>query len=366
MEIRIAIINILQAINNEYGTNEFLNRLHKLLGIDLIILKDKKLTITFTNNSITIIESKTNPIYEITMCEEYHTLTKTFVGYKTIHSYDDTNNLFRRTAIFKTNSGEYLSLDEFDDERFKSRRIIKTSTDDKELINGNFEKEQLVYYKPTITQEFNHFNNSISKVINLPNNLAVYHRRQLSKIPSKSLDYVESATSINTPTLVFIGRRISKNELLIPSLKTPAPNIYIIGRETVEEKEHNYQIQIIKRDKFLIYRIADEKITENRLFSDSSSHLTMRDLKILISYTEKYISKPYTNRIIEELTNILVQLEILYNKRTKDIDFFDLKFGMIDSFDQLAFDIYLNLEQYVSEVDKLINENQTPPILKKK
>ena len=86
--IRINLIPIFMAINNEYGTDELIKRLKNILNIDISELLNIPKTIRFTNNSVEITNSSTNVKHTITISDEYYMYRKDFSSYFTIKYYD--------------------------------------------------------------------------------------------------------------------------------------------------------------------------------------------------------------------------------------------------------------------------------------
>lgn len=375
MTIKIDIIRILQAVESEYGTNELLNRIYKVFNINLLHLLDKNLQVTYQKQCITICEKDKMPIYKLELYNEYYALIKIYNGYKTSHYYDSNNCLFRKTASFDSKDNGVIVLDEFDDERFKSRRIIKTTKDDVELLNGEYEKEQLKYYQPPITEEYNHLEDETQKVIKVPGNMYTYFNRKVKNVIS--LDYnngfIESSCSINKPNIAFLGRTRNPNELLINSLKTPVANIQIRGRIHNEEILL-YSVQILKIGNILSIHISTNTLKNSspkeeifNLISKTIKSISSEDIDLLLEYLSRFTYLPFINDLKQELLKIKNKIMVSNQKNIKDIDFFDLKFALFDDFEHLAFDMYENLGYYEEMITKLLSKNtgETPPSLKK-
>ncbi len=369
--IKIDIISILRAVEKEYGTDGLLKRIKKIWNIDLTSLLEQEINISYTYNSITITTSDYFPIYTIELHEDYHVFIKKFSSYETTHFFDNDNNIFRKTAIFETKDNNYIALDEMDDERFKSRRILKTNMKDETLNDCLFEKEKLTFYKPHIEQNYINQGSSIRKVITLPNNIATYHRTISGKVPEVSLS-VESSSSINTPSIIFVGRN-KYSELLLKTLKLDIPNIQIHGKKKVTQKIESFKVIIRKYGRYLLINITEkDSVTgkeyeeEYNLISNTQGALTPEDIDALINYITKYIKKSFNQEILEELRLIKEELLTSLKKKLKTPDFLDLKFSLIDDFEHLAFDIYENLDLYDEKIGELSNTSQKePPLIKR-
>ena len=204
--IRINLIPIFMAINNEYGTDELIKRLKNILNIDMSELLNIPKTIRFTNNSVEITNSSTNVKHTITISDEYYMYRKDFPSYFTIKYYDLSKIEMRHLAAFKTSDNELLVIDEINEENISNRRITKTTIEDTDFINGTFEKEELHYPKENTHERYQYTedllcNKKVSKQIDMPNNLYTYSFRSTidSVSISYSTGYIESSSSINRP-----------------------------------------------------------------------------------------------------------------------------------------------------------------------
>lgn len=375
MEIKIDIIRILQAVEAEYGQNGLLDRIFKLFNIDLLHLKDEDLEIDYNKGIIVINKVGELPIYKIEVYDEYYTFLKIYSDYTSMHYYDNNRCLFRKTMSFNIANDEILVLDELDDERFKSRRIIKTHKDDIDLNNGTFEKEQLNYYYPPITEEYKSTANETSKVVKVPGNVYVYSNHQIENATTRQYTegFIETSCSINKPNIAFLGRTRNPQELLVSTIKTPAPNILIRGRIQSEEI-FLYSVQIIKVNNIITFNLTTSNLLDRKsqddsfhVFSESFNTLTPADLDLLIESITNFVKKPFASELKRELEAIKKQLLISSHKIIRDVDFFDFKFAMFDDFEHLAFDIYENHSSYEAAINRLLNNQpgDIPPVLKK-
>lgn len=382
--IRINLIPIFMAINNEYGTDELIKRLKNILNIDMSELLNIPKTIRFTNNSVEITNSSTNVKHTITISDEYYMYRKDFSSYFTIKYYDLSKIEMRHLAAFKTSDNELLVIDEINEENISNRRITKTTIEDTDFINGTFEKEELHYPKENTHERYQYTedllcNKKVSKQIDMPNNLYTYSFRSTidSVSVSYSTGYIESSSSINRPQLPIAGRIRNNNELLISSIRTPVPNILIRGRNVIPGEEIDidlYNIYIYKVEdniqivysSFLIPSNTNTK-EEFHLTSKTSGKITTDDIDTIIEFISKNLDSNVLHEIKQELLGIRKQILIKNKQSTRDFDFFDSRFLLFNQFEYLVFDVYENLSYYETMINKTINPNNgdKPPTLKK-
>lgn len=382
--IRINLIPIFMAINNEYGTDELIKRLKNILNIDMSELLNIPKTIRFTNNSVEITNSSTNVKHTITISDEYYMYRKDFPSYFTIKYYDLSKIEMRHLAAFKTSDNELLVIDEINEENISNRRITKTTIEDTDFINGTFEKEELHYPKENTHERYQYTedllcNKKVSKQIDMPNNLYTYSFCSTidSVSVSYSTGYIESSSSINRPQLPIAGRIRNNNELLISSIRTPVPNILIRGRNVIPGEEIDidlYNIYIYKVEdniqivysSFLIPSNTNTK-EEFHLTSKTSGKITTDDIDTIIEFISKNLDSNVLHEIKQELLGIRKQILIKNKQSTRDFDFFDSRFLLFNQFEYLVFDVYENLPYYETMINKTINPNNgdKPPTLRK-
>ena len=382
--IRINLIPIFMAINNEYGTDELIKRLKNILNIDMSELLNIPKIIRFTNNSVEITNSSTNVKHTITISDEYYMYRKDFSSYFTIKYYDLSKIEMRHLAAFKTSDNELLVIDEINEENISNRRITKTTIEDKDFINGTFEKEELHYPKENTHERYQYTedllcNKKVSKQIDMPNNLYTYSFRSTidSVSVSYSTGYIESSSSINRPQLPIAGRIRNNNELLISSIRTPVPNILIRGRNVIPGEEIDidlYNIYIYKVEdniqivysSFLIPSNTNTK-EEFHLTSKTSGKITTDDIDTIIEFIFQNLDSNVLHEIKQELLGIRKQILIKNKQSTRDFDFFDSRFLLFNQFEYLVFDVYENLPYYETMINKTINPNNgdKPPTLRK-
>lgn len=373
MNISVNIIAILKAINLEYGNNELIKRLSRILNIDLLFLIDKDIEIIFNKKNLRIISE--NTIYQITFYSEYYLLTKKENNYLIRHFYDFTGNIFRKTAIFYQSNDDPIILDEINDQQLKNRRLLKTAETNLDLLNAYYEKEISSLINAKVNERYLFKKGQTEKEITTPNHLCTYTSKLLKSSCqiTNQQGILEVSSSINYFPPQFLGRIRNRYELLVESVKNKFPNILI--RENIFQdnllttheintfKLSNIILIILKKTNPFTKSFEEEKIA---IKSSSNNYITIQDINILISYIKNNINIPFTSDIIIELIKIKNQILAHHKKRLKDIDIFDFKFNSYPRFEDLAFDIYSNLSYYNNKINNFLNPpTEKPPILKK-
>lgn len=382
--IKINLIPILIAINNEYGTNELIRRLKNILNIDMTELLNQSLDFKATKNSIIITNTTTGVKHTIEFDTECYTYRKDFEKYFTIKYYDFSKIEVRRLAAFQTSDDELLVVDEINEEDIVNRRITKTTNDDKDFIKGSFEKEELFYRKHNIRERYKYTedllcNKKVSKQIEMPNNLYTYSFRSTTNAASNvyQYGYIESSTSIDKPQILVAGRIRDNNELLISSIKTPVPNILIRGRNVISTKEIAIElynicfykmgdtIQIILSSTILPSYIQSKE--EFHLSSETLGKITPEDIDLMLEFISNHQNFNIAHEVKQELQDIKQQILIKNKEKIRDFDFFDSRFLIFNQFEYLVFDIYENLPYYEQMINKSItpDKEENPPTLKK-
>ncbi len=373
-------IIILYAIYQEYGLSTFLKRIKKIYNIDIPFSVNA--TIMFLPESIIIQEDDIK--YTLEFKEEYYQFIKDFTTYKTIKSYDNNHNLFRRSYLFKTSDNRILALDEIDDINMKSKRIIKTSPDDELLQNGEFERELLNLVRFPAVENYNFTNTigfvHINKTINMPKCLYYYSYNSKTMIPdSESLfNILEVSCSTNTPKLDFSGRERAKSELLRSSIANKMPNIILRGTLLSRNKSLKcfYKITILKTDKGItIHYLSTDAHVNNKknkvivvpsLKGEFTSQeidniITAINNNLVIDFDIDFKQPSIPNAICLELKAIQNAILVNKNQKIRDVDILDYKLHQFDDINHLAFDIYENLSTYESIINKLLKITPTAP-----
>lgn len=373
MKISINILAILKAIQSEYGNNELLYRLYKILNINLLNLIDADIEINFKANTIIINDEHTT--YKITFTKEYYLLTKKENNYETRHYFDLENKQFRKTVIFYQEQDDPIILDEINEQKLKNRRLLKTTKEDKDFLNPYFEKEISTLHQTSINERYLFNLNKTQKEISTPNHLCTYTSQELktSYLNKKQQGTLEVSSSIYYFPPKFLGRIRNKYELFKDSIKKRFPNILI--RENILEDDQltTYEIRLFKISNFIfiIFKISNPLTNSHYqknifLNSKSNNSLTIQDIDNLMNYISTNIDIPFISEILIELSKIKDQILVHKQKQLRDIDIFDFKFALFDTFEKLAFDIYSNLSYYNDRINDFINPpTEKPPILKK-
>lgn len=382
--IRINLIPIFIAINNEYGTPELTKRLKKILNIELPEFDKGKVTIDSTKNALIITDLNSKVKHTIEIFEEYYTYRKDFTDYFIIKYYDMSKIEFRKLGAFRTSDQELLVIDEINERDIFTRRIIKTTDDDEHYINGSFERETLYYRQNQVRERYKYIEDEskskkVSKQIAMPDNLYTYSYRNIVNSVSKTYQYgyIETSSCIDRPYFLTLGRIRDNNELLISSLKTPLPNILIRSRNTKEDNDYQIELHGIS-----IYKIENtiqimintatlptikEHKNEYRIRSYSNGKLTEIDIDLLIEFFRSHLELGICNEVIQELTSIKHQILISKQKEIQDFDFFDGRFLLFDRFEDLLFDVYENRSLYEKMINSSLNpdKEEDPSVLKK-
>ena len=373
MKIYINIIPILQAIQSEYGNDILIYRLSKIFNINFLFLINKDFSIQFTQNTIEIKDDNTT--YQITLFSDYYLYTKKEKDYLIHNYYDLEGKIFRKTAIFYQPNDDPIILDEINEEELKNRRLLKTTENDKDLLNPYFEKEISTIQRRAITEKYLHNQNNTTKEITTPNHLCTYTSKLLKSSCqiTNQQGILEVSSSINYFPPLFLGRIRNRYELLVESVKNKFPNILIRENIFQDNLLTTYEINTFKLSNIILIILKkinpftksfeEEKIA---IKSSSNNYITIQDINILISYIKNNINIPFTSDIIIELIKIKNQILAHHKKRLKDIDIFDFKFNSYPRFEDLAFDIYSNLSYYNNKINNFLNPpTEKPPILKK-
>ena len=131
-------IRIYEAMYKEHGLEEALRRLSNIFNLNFE--GEYVSRINFTEDSIYF---NCNHPVKVTIYDEYYTVTKQFLTYRTINYYDTDKNLFRKSTLFDTPEDDILGVDAFMAEQLDSLRIVKTTKDDQHLENPYFERERM-------------------------------------------------------------------------------------------------------------------------------------------------------------------------------------------------------------------------------
>lgn len=382
--IRIDLIPILNAINNEYGIDELIKRLKKILNIDLSELLKQPKSIIFQRNSITITNETTGVKHTLTFQEEYYTHRKDYVSYFITNYYDMSKKEIRKVAVFKTTDSDLLIIDEINEENIVTRRIAKTIAEDTDFINGSFEKEILFYQSNQARETYEYTedlfcNKKVSKQLEMPGNLYAYSFRSIVNATTNKYQcgYIESSMCTNKPQVLVAGRVRDKNELLISSIKTPLPNILIRGRNIipgVEQDVELYNINIYKSsnniqitfNNFSISTCIPEK-KEEILASATPGEITPPDIDLIIEHIMRMVDLTIANEIKKDLINLRQKILVTKNRTLKESDFFEEKLLQFGQFEQLVFDVYTNLPTYEEMINKSTtpDKGEKPPTLRK-
>ncbi len=352
-------VKILEATYKEHGLNETVRRLTKIYGIDLGNEKVNKLD--FINNQI-IFRTK-NPII-ITFEDEYYTITRIYSNYKTINYYDDNKNLFRKTVMFDDKDDEILALDSFCAEQLDSMRILKTTKDDRELLEPYFEREYASIGNALIDEkckytEFSNQDTERTKEIDLVDNYYYYNLTCIDE-PNR---FLETAACLDTPKRRIYGRTTNHKDLLYYAEQAEYPTIQFRGN-TVDE--HNsttsyFDIVVTKLPEDGIMSLQIDLVDQldgssfhynHLLTSLSNGPISIKDIVILTFFLEK-IDYPFSGHLIGSLNQLKEKMLIKAGKKLPEYDAIELTMRMIPDFNEQAFNMFEHLESYNSIINEL-------------
>ncbi len=361
-------ISILYAIYQEYGEETFFKRLFKIYNIEIPITNHK--IIIFLPENIIIKDEEKNITYTISFQEEYYKFIKDFNDYTFEVSYDYNHNIFRKTFLFKTSDNKILAIDEIDEENIKNRRILKTTLEDKNLINGEYEKEHLSLVKPNAEENYEFINcpnsTNIKKVLRMPNCIYYYSYDSKTIYPEikDTFHIIEVGSSTNTPSLNFYGRKRNNNEVLLNCLRNKMPSIIIRGSLLIPNNTNKtfYKISILKsKEGITIHYIStnlngniqNQKIVAIPILKDGelSVHELDNIKQAIINNIYDEIQKDFPSNCIitdieRELESIKHELLVSQRKVLKQVDAIDFKLNQYKDIEHLAFDVYENLSEY--------------------
>lgn len=356
MEISKRLVNIYRGVCAEYGTKEAIRRLKKLLNIDTNI---EDANMMFLNNFIAILDSN---MLTIVFEDDYYYTKRDYPTYSTYTYYDLQGLEFRRATSYKTKNG-VLVLDRLDAENIESTRILKTTEDDIDFVNGYYEKEMMSIPNAPVEEvssyvEYTNDDEEESRVLNVANNMYYYNRYSIAD----DNKFLESAACIDTPKAQINGRTRTYKDLLYYSERTQYPNIFIRGNVTDEYKNttYYYDLSIYKLRREGIIEVQVELINQldgsvrkkNHLLTNATrGPISKIDLLGLIRFFER-TGYPFTEPVIEELSRINNKLSIHKQEKLRDLDTIDLEILMHPEYSALAFHIYENLDK----IDAFIEE----------
>lgn len=361
-------VDILRAIYGEYGLETFVKRLKKIYNIDIAI-KDG-LCISFLNNQILVNyfpEGDYSSI--ITFEEEQYKHVKIFKGYYVTTHYDTNHIQFKKTISFYTSDNKILAIDEIDASNIISRRFIKSTESDKDLTQGEFEREQLYYPKSAAVENYSFKNNSgnvnIKKTLGMSNCLYYYSYQSQNIIPTTApiCTILEVGSSTNRPTFNRCGRIRNNTELLIDSIKKGIPNIIIrgaiIGAQT---SKVCYKISILKSNEAITVHYLSSDISANDpktkvivVPTERQGEITLGEIdNIIIAIRNNLTQELYDDfnssvsieSIISELISLKNEMQINKKQKLRNADALDFKLNQYSSIERLGLDVYENLKLY--------------------
>ncbi len=345
-------IKIMEAVYKEHGLEETVRRLTHMFAINLGSEKVKSLE--FSGRSI-IFKSK-NPI-TFTIEEDFYTVRQEYPNYLTVNCFDKRNNPFRKTVLFDTKDDEVLALDSFCAEQVESMRILKTTKDDKDLLEPYFEREYAFF--PNIETdercrytEYSNDDTERTKEIDLGDN---YYYYNLYSLDEEQL-FLETAASLDTPKDKVYGRITNDKDLLYYTENHPYPSVQFRGN-TVDgygSTTSYYDITASKIPEEGVMSIQIEMVDQldgsgyhyNHILPNlSKGPITVKDL-VLLSYFIENLNYPFGQQVIDSLSKLRGKMLTRDYKKLPEFDVIELTMRMIPDFEELAFHIYERLDSY--------------------
>ena len=348
-------IPILEGILKEHGLEEFVRRINKLLNINLPI-SDFDLKTTCTKDSIRI---ESAPPIIIAIEDEVYKITTEYSTYRTIKYYYN-KELIRKLFVFNTEDEKLLVLDHIDNGNFKTTRINKTTEDDKNFNQGEYEREITTY--PVIPININsHYlnkenNEEEERTIDLAGANMYYHHYNGNK---EDEYFQESAMCMDIPFLKISGHIRLIDDLLVNSLDQKKPNILIRGINLDEDGNplEFYQVFIDFNAKGLRIKDVTVDYKTNEIEGNETFAKTKRRrfdsnlLQALIFSIAKAVKKSHLSKVLEELEHIKEALLVEEHRKIRDFGTIELMMNIIPDPNKLAFNIYENQSKYENAIN---------------
>ena len=361
MEITKKMVNLFRGVCAEYGNKEAIRRMKNILHINTEI---EDANLMFLNNFIAILDPN---MLTIVFEDDYYYTKRDYPTYSTYTYYDQQGLEFRRATAYKTKNG-ILVLDRMDTEQVLNTRIIKTTEDDIDFVNGYYEKEMMSIPNLPVEEvssylEYANDDEEESRVIKVANNMYYYNR--YSKADDNK--FLEASACIDTPKAWINGRTRTYKDLLYYSERAPYPNIFIRGNVTDEHKNttYYYDLSIYKLRKEGIIEVQVELINQldgslqkkrHLLVNATKGPISKRDILGLINFFTQ-LNYPFTEPVVEELSRINDKLSIHHQEKLRDLDAIDLEILMNPEYGELAFHIYENLDKIDAFIEEKIHRD---------
>lgn len=382
------IINILIAVYREYGYNAFISRIKRVLGIE--IPSQNNLKIEFLIDQIVFKEPKSDKSYIISFYDDHYKFIQEFSDYSVSTYYTYKKYKFEKLYSFKSSDNNRIVVNEIEDDTFTIRRIIKTSDQDINALQGDYEKEinEVKRFNAKSNYSFVNLNGNVNikKDVRMPNCIYYYSYQSEKTIPEilNSYNILEVGATTNTPRINFSGRVRTNNEALETVLQTPQPNIIIRGAiiPNSDELKTFFKITIMKsKEGITIHYISSDTPAidvRNKIIVapvDKDGEFSLTELDNIITAIKQNLTSEFkidfkreniVPNIIAEVEKIKDSIIINQQKKLKKVDALDFKLQQYDDINHLAFDVYENLSNYERLINQALGKQEQPPSLTKK
>ncbi len=382
------ISKILIAVYREYGLKEFISRIRKVLGIKIPF--ENSLRLEFLIDEIVFKDSKSKKKYIINFFDEYYKFTQEFSDYSvsTYYTYDKYE--FEKLFSFKSSDNYRLVVNEIKDESFTSRRIIKTTNQDINALQGEYEKEVSRLNNVNVKSNYSFANQNgnvnVKKDVRMNNCIYYYSYQSKNTIPEVQNSYriLEVGATTNTPRLNFYGRVRNNNEVLETALQSKQPNIIIRGAiiPNSDELKTFFKITIMKsKEGITIHYLSSDtpaidvknKIIVAPVNQDGEFSITELD-NIITAIKQNLISEfemdfrrgNLVSNIISEIDKIKETILVNQQKKPRNVDSLEFKLQQYDDINHLAFDVYENLSNYEKLINKEIGIKEQKKLIQQK
>ena len=361
---------ILYGVYTEYGVEELVKRLNKILNIKLAT-PNNNTTVTLEDDILTI--NYDNPV-SITSEDEMVIITTEYSTYKAIKYYYN-KELVRNITAFTTSDGDILTVDHLDNGNFKTNRISKTTTKDTNYNKGYYEREISEYPEVPIKINSHYLDGEQGveeeKIIDLAGHNLYYHHY---KGNNDTEYYQEISMCSDIPLVRVTGHLRVLDDLMLKSFERPNGNIIIRGVNLDADNKPLVFYQTIFDFCGPLVKITDIRMDyQTKEIEKLETRGLMKYKKIdseVVNALFDAVNDPqvvfpnHTANIIEELQRLKEILLLKEGKKVNDnINRIDLMMNVIPDPNYLAFNIYENLSTYEEAINEELGKNppeQTP------
>lgn len=320
------------------------------------------INITFFKSGLSIVGNGLN--IDISIDDDGYQITKKFDGYNCFSYYEADQTLYRKVIRFNYTDKDDFVLEELNFDNFNVRRMLLTDKTDVNLERESFERELSYNDRFGINEEFKKEAkedggyHSRKDVIIKDNFYTEYSDSYRNKVNNDlSFGKIDVGCCVKRPSSNFIGRFDQEKDALRGAITINNPSIVVVGNHNYYEDNKfsklDYILTIVNFDGTLsieIINVDKNGIPEKdnvELKAFCNDKITSSDIDNVIWLINKIdIMNKYYDRVTMELKNIKASLMVHEGELNNEIDFFIAKMKFIQNFDNLALDIYENMEQY--------------------